>query len=89
MLGTAQSGRRDASDEILAGHLDGSGGNHGIPVGTGHVVVISIEAPLGDADPGREGVQLLERLVADQVAPHPPTPCPGRRVNQNRHVIRH
>ena len=45
---------------------------HGPPaVVRGHVVVVALEAMAGDAHPGGERVQLVEALVADEMAPVP------------------
>ena len=52
---------------------------------SGHVVVVALEAAFGDAGRAGEGVQLLEGLVADEVAPEPATAGPGRLVHENGH----
>ena len=49
------------------------------------VVVVQVEGPLGDAEPGGEAVQLLGRVVADQVAPQPAVRRPARWVDEDGH----
>ena len=50
-----------------------------------HVVVVALERPLGDAGPGREGVQLAQLGVAHQVGPQPPVRRPARQVDEQSH----
>ncbi len=50
-----------------------------------HVVVVQVEAPRGDPRGRGEGVELLERAVADQVPPDPAVAGPQRRVDEHGH----
>jgi predicted metal-dependent HD superfamily phosphohydrolase len=45
--------------------------------------VVALEDVAGDAEPGGEGVQLVVRLVAHEVAPEAAAPRPERVVDQN------
>ena len=62
-------------------------GAHRVRVaGRGHVVVVALEGA-GRARRSRgEGVQFLERHIADQVGPHPAVPRPGRRIDVDGHA---
>src|SRR3954453_18749746 len=59
----------------------------------GQVVVVALEALARDAQRGREGVELVEALVADHVAPVLDRPADVRvlakLVDQDRHAGRH
>jgi predicted metal-dependent HD superfamily phosphohydrolase len=47
--------------------------------------VVALEAPRRDAGAGRDCVQLVEALVADEVAPTPTAPPPERLIDQHGH----
>ena len=64
----------------------GTAGDQRRPELLGHVVVVALEAAPRDVVGDGESVQLVERLVADEVAPAPPAEPPSRLVDQDRHA---
>ena len=83
----AQSGLAQALQQLAARHHLGAAGDQRRPELLGHVVVVTLEAAPGMAGLG-ESVQLLERGVADEVAPAPAAEPPARLVDQDRHPTR-
>jgi hypothetical protein len=49
------------------------------------VVVIALEATLGNAEPGGERMQFFQRSIAYQVTPHAIAPRPVRLINKESH----
>ncbi len=87
-LAAPQPRRHQPADQLARGHrLDAAGDDLVVPLRR-HVVVVAVEAALGDAELAGEGVQLVERRVAGQVRPHPAARGHGGRVDHERHQSR-
>ena len=84
-LATAQTGSREAPDQLAGGHRQGSRGDDVRAPLLGDVVVVAIEASPRDSCAFGKGVQLRERDITDEVAPQPPAARPRSRVDQDRH----
>jgi len=74
-----------AVQQLTAVHLHRAGLDQARSVLLRDVVVIALEAATRDPRPIGERVQLVVRLVAHEVAPHPAAPAPQRVVDQDRH----
>src|SRR5690606_12290558 len=82
----AQARGAQAADELAARHGHRAERDELVEAIDGVVVVVTVEAARRDpCEPG-EGVQLVERVVAHEVAPHGPVPRPHRRVDEHRHA---
>src|SRR5690606_32595205 len=77
---------REPADEVAAGRGHGPGGDDRVAPFRGHVVVVALEGAGRDPGAAGEGVQLLERDVADDVAPEPAVGGPDRGVDPDRHA---
>src|SRR5690606_39257046 len=78
VLRAAQTGPGQPRDQLLGRDRDGTGGEGGLVVIGGQVVVVAVEGDPRDPEPLGEGVQLLVGGVADQVRP-PASPRRDRR----------
>ena len=77
--------RDEARHELTGGDRGGAGGDDVVvPLG-GDVVVVAVEAALGDAQAPGEDVQLVEVRVAHQMRPHAAVRRPERVVDEDRH----
>lgn len=54
--------------------------------GVGNVVVVDPKRQIAEMNAPGEPMQLIDRCVADQVAPQPPAPLPRRPVNVEGHL---
>ena len=82
--------RRDQPHHQLArGDLLGAEGDDRVVPLRRHVVVVAVEAALGDAELAGEGVQLVVRRVAGQVRPQPAAAGHGGRVDHDHPARRH
>ena len=75
----------ESGNDLARGDRDGALRYCLIPVLIRNVIVISLEATLGDSKLARERVQLLDRRVADEVTPQPIVRGPDRGVDEDRH----
>ena len=82
----AQTGVTQAAHELAALDLDRTGRDELGAMLVWHVVVIALEPTA--REPGRVGErpELVERVVAHQVAPLPVAPPPPGLVDQDRHL---
>lgn len=69
----------------MAVHVLRTGGHEARVAGFGDVVMIQIEAASRHAVRRGEGVQFIERAVADQMRPQPSMSGPAGVVDQDRH----
>ena len=84
-LAPPQPGDGQPAHQLARGDRLGTGGDDlVVPLG-GHVVVVPVEAALGDAERPGEDVQLVVVGVAGQVRPEPAVASGVRRVDQDRH----
>jgi len=81
----AKAGRPKSTYELTALDLQRAGGDELGSMLVGHVVVVTLEPSA--REPGRVGErpELVERLVAHEVAPLPAAPPPPGLVDQDRH----
>ena len=84
-LAKAQTGSREAPDQLAGRHWQGPRGDDVRAPLLGDVVVVAIEASPGDSCAFGKGVQLRERDITDEVAPQPSAARPRSRVDKDRH----
>ena len=80
-----QASVTEPSHELAALHHDGSRSDHGVSVLLGNVVVVALERTARDAEALSEGVELVVRFIADEMAPLSTVEPPARLVHQDRH----
>ncbi len=80
-----QPRRTQPTHQFTTAHQLRAGGLQRLVVFLGHVVVIALEATPRDTHPCSELVQLVQALVADEVAPAAATKPPARFVDQHAH----
>src|SRR5690606_32234221 len=69
--------------ELLAAHRYGARRHHRLVQLLGHVVVVALESSPEKPDSGGERVQLVERLVRDEMRPQLPVPRPDRSIDKD------
>ena len=52
-----------------------------------HVIVVEIEAPRRKIQPEREGVQLIQGLIADEMTPERAVRRPPGLIDEDRHAV--
>ncbi len=82
-LAAPQTGAHQPADQLARGHRHSAGLDQPVVELVGHVVVVALEAPGGDAVRGGEVVELVVRRVAHQVRPEPPVGRHRRRVDED------
>lgn len=84
-LSLAQAGRPQPGDQLAAADGAGSECDGSIAHLGRQVVVVALECPAWDAQCRGEGMQLVVRRVADQMAPKPVTKRPDGFVHEHGH----
>src|SRR5690606_3870009 len=82
----AQPGAHQAAHQLGAADLHGSPCDEVLVALDGHVVVVTVEGPPGDAGRLGERMQLLEGMVGDQVGEHGAVRRPPCRIDQHGHA---
>ncbi len=85
--GAAQPGRPQPAHQLPAGDGHGPELDGPLAVVGGHVVVIALEDPAGQAQLRGEAMQLVVAVVADQMGPVPPPPRPPGLVDEDHGQI--
>src|SRR5690606_39054695 len=83
--GDAQAGGAQAADELAGVDLDGAELDEARDELGRHVVVVEVERARRELGACGEGVELVERGVADEVAPEPAVAGPHRGVDEHGH----
>jgi hypothetical protein len=66
--------------------MHGTGGDEPRQRVCGDVVVVDVESPVRDAVGCREGMKLVQTLIADQVRPQPTMGGPDGIIDENGHA---
>ena len=74
-----------AAQQLAAGDRFGAERDDGIAALAGYVIVVVIEATLGDARASCEGMQLIQRRIADKMSPDGAVGGPDGLVDQHGH----
>lgn len=80
-----QPGGADPTDEISAVDRLGAQGQRPVTIGSVDVIVIALKREATFAEATSELMELVERLVADEMSPPRATPLPNGRVDEHGH----